>query len=226
MESSAIATALETADEALGAGFGLGGTGFWSAVSAVKTNPALTDAFADRIAAIDRRAFDRWVLIKVPLHVGTTLMVGGTIAGLVLVAASYRLEETPALLAFFTGFLVLLTTTHGLAHLLVGTAVGIGFSCWFIGRLSQPQPGVKIDYASYLRTPARSRAWMHASGALVTKLTPFGLVGAAFYANVPRWTVWVLLVVGAVITFTDIVWSTKSSDWKKYRREMEFVQTP
>ncbi len=41
---------------------------------------------------------------------------------------------------------------------------------WFVGTIRRPQPGVKVDYASYLRAPPRQRAWMHASGAIVVEV--------------------------------------------------------
>jgi hypothetical protein len=153
------------------------------------------------------------------------LMIGGTLVGLVLVAWAYSLEGNSAGVVFMLGFGVVLVTTHSLGHLVAGTLMGIRFTHWFIGSMSRPQPGVKVDYASYLRAPPASRAWMHASGALVTKIVPFALLGAAFAAEVPTWTVVVLIVVGIGQVLTDVIWSTKASDWKKFRREMGFAQS-
>jgi hypothetical protein len=51
------------------------------------------------------------------------------------------------------------------------------------------------------------------------------LLGAAFAADVPIWTVVVLIVVGIGQVLTDVIWSTKASDWKKFRREMGFAQS-
>jgi hypothetical protein len=67
---------------------------------------------------------------------------------------------------------------------------------------------------------------MHASGAIVTKLMPFLLLGAASAADLPVWALWGLVVVGAAALATDVVWSTRKSDWKKYRREMAIAQGP
>jgi hypothetical protein len=103
-------------------------------------------------------------------------------------------------------------------------AVGIKFTAWFIGKITQPQPGVKTDYSSYLRTPPRSRAWMHAAGAIVTKLLPFLMIGAGLATGVPAWAVWALVAMGVVGLATDVLWSTKASDWKKFQREMSFAQ--
>lgn len=220
--SHSIEQALAAAEDAVEAGRGVAGTGFWPAVAAVKRDPDLADRYADRIAAIDAAAFSNWVLFSVPLWVGTTLMVIGTVAGLVLIGAAYGFEGLTAVIFFYIGFGVVLTTTHGLGHLAVGSVVGIRFTRWFIGKWTMPQPGVKVDYASYLRTPPSGRAWMHASGAIVTKVVPFALIGAAAAAGLPAWAVWALGGIGLVMVATDIAWSTSSSDWKKFKREMAY----
>ena len=64
---------------------------------------------------------------------------------------------------------------------------------------------------------------MHASGAVVTKIVPFALIGAAVAADLPFWAVWALPAIGVVSIITDVVWSTKKSDWKKFQREMKFA---
>jgi hypothetical protein len=219
-----IEESLENAEARVAAGEGLGGTGFWPAVSEVKASPELVERFADRIAAIDRAAHSDWALITVPLWLGTTIMIAGLLGGLALIGWAYYLDDLAAILVFGLGVLALLGTTHGLAHLAVGWGFGMRFSSWFIGKVSQPQPGVKIDYSTYLRTSPRKRAWMHASGAIATKLVPFVLVPAAIAADLPTWVTWVLLAAGVGQIITDISWSTRSSDWKKFRREMGFAQ--
>lgn len=219
-----VESALARAEEALESGRGVHGTGFWGAVSRVKENPELAERYADRIARIDELAFRDWALVVVPLWLGTTLMVAGTVLGLALIGWAYALEDVGAVVAFYLGLGVLLVTTHGLAHLLVGAVAGIRFTAWFIGSIIRPQPGVKVDYSSYLRTRPVRRAWMHASGAIVTKLVPFALLGAAIAAELPTWAVWGLVGIGGVAIVTDLFWSTQYSDWKRFRREMEFAQ--
>ncbi len=225
MESSSIERALATADAQIASGHGLAGTGFWPAVASVKSNSELVERYADRIAAIDQDAFARWALLTIPKGLGTALAFLGTAAGLALVGASYPLDGLPAVVVFYLGFGALLASTHALAHLVVGQILGIRFTSWFVASLARPQPGVKIDYASYLRTPARRRAWMHASGAIVTKIIPFALIGGAVAANLPTWAVLGLALIGIAMIVTDVVWSTTSSDWMKFRREMKFAQT-
>lgn len=222
--STSVEESLGRAEAALSAGKGLSGTGFWSAVSTVKEHPELVERYAERIAAIDERAFRQWVLLTIPLWLGTAVALAALVAGVILVGWAYSLEGFLAIVIFYGGFVALIGATHGLGHLVVGWAVGIRFTCWFVAELTRPQPGVKVDYSSYLRTEPRKRAWMHASGALATKVIPFLLIGAAIAADLPLWAVLVLPVLGVGMILTDILWSTRKSDWKKFKREMSFAQ--
>jgi hypothetical protein len=201
----------------------LGPSGFWRVVDAVKRDPDLGAAYADRIAAVDRRAFEQWALVKVPVGLGTALMMIGTLAGFGLVLWAYSLDQPGNGLALLAGTGITLVTTHGLAHQVVGGLFGIRFTHWFIGSIGRPQPGVKIDYRSYLETPARRRAWMHASGAALTKLIPFFALGPAIVMEAPWWTTAILVAIGIGQIATDMLWSTASSDWKRYRREMRIA---
>ena len=222
--SQSIEESLARAEQALDSGSGLSGTGFWGAVTTVKRHPELADRYADRIALIDERAHRQWALLIIPLWLGTPLAWIALLIGLALVWWTYELSGTGALIVFFAGTGFLLAATHGLGHLVVGRLLGMRFSYWFVGEVKKPQPGVKIDYAAYLRTAPRRRAWMHASGALATKAVPFLLIGAAVAADLPGWVPWVLAGMGSAMIFIDALWSTRASDWKKFRREMEFAQ--
>jgi len=220
-----IEAVLETCESKLQADttIDLRATGFWRAVGAVKRNPELVEPFADRIAAVDRAAFEQWALLTVPFRLGTALAVLATLASLAVITAAYYVDSPWNGLLLLAGTGALLVPTHGLGHLVVGARRGMRFTHWFIGTISMPQPGVKIDYATYLRTPARSRAWMHASGALVTKALPFLMLGAAWGMDAPGWASLVLIATGVVTIATDVLWSTKSSDWKKFRRELRYA---
>lgn len=199
----------------------LRGTGFWPAVRAVKSEPGLIDQFSDRIGAIDRAAFNGWARLVVPIWIGTILAIVGVLVGGSIVSASAVVPQWNGIV-FLAGTGVLIGTTHGLGHLVVGFIGGIRFYAWFIGA-GRPQPGVKTDYGTYLRATPRARAWMHASGAIVTKAVPFLLIPVATaISSVPMWVTWALLALGVVQLLTDILWSTKSSDWAKFRREMVF----
>lgn len=214
---------LSKAESRLAEGKGLDGIGFWPAVNRAKQDRDLAEQYGGRIAAIDDKAFRNWASLVVPIVPGTVLAMVATLGGFGLIAWAYWLEGLSAVVAFFIGFGIVFVTTHGLAHLTVGRLLGMRFTSWFVGTLKRPQPGVKIDYTTYLLVPAESRAWMHASGAIVSKILPFAMLGAAVAAGLPWWASWGLVVIGVASIVTDALWSTKASDWKKFRREMSLA---
>lgn len=202
----------------------LAGSGFWSLVAAAKRDEKVRVDYARRIARIDRGAFERWAVLHVPLALGTTVMILGTVIALLVIAFGYGVEDPWNGLMLLAGTGGLLVTTHGLAHLLIGNVAGIRFTGWFIGSVTMPQPGVKIDYESYLAADPRGRARMHAAGAVATKLVPFLMIGAAWGMGAPGWAWIVLIAVGVVTIVTDVLWSVSASDWKKYKREMRYAR--
>ena len=224
MEPQGIESVLAAAEERVSRGESLAGTGFRRVVQEVKKSPEMAERYADRIARIDEAAFRRWPLLVVPVVPGTLLALVAVAVGLGLVAWTYRLveqgDDVPAVIAFFAGFGALVASTHGLGHLVVGRLLGIRFTSWYVASPTRPQPGVKIDYASYLRSTRVRRAWMHAAGALVTKVVPFALIGAARASGLPGWVTWALVGIGVVMILTDVFFSTKKSDWSRVLREM------
>lgn len=205
----------------------LKGTKFWKAVAAVRRDSALADRWADEIAAIDRQAFEKTVRLKVPAGVGTGFLASGTAAALGVLCIAKRVEgETFRTLLFFGSFGALLLTTHSLAHWLVGRLFGMRFTHIFLGGPNPPRPGAKVDYGSYLRVSPRKRALMHASGAVVTKFLPFAMIPVALALDLQRWSVVLLMAVGVIQIITDILFSTKTSDWKKVKRELKAARTP
>lgn len=215
---------LDKARQSVESGEGLGGTGFWRLVRDIKRNPDEGEALLEEVAAIDQDAFSRWALLQLPVWLGTAVMSAVGVLGLVLVGLAYPTDGIWSGIWLLAGTGAVIVASHGLAHLAVGYMVGIRFTSWFIGTIKKPQPGVKTDYVSYLRTPAMSRAWMHAAGAIATKLVPFLMIGAGVAADAPAWSVWVLAAIGIVTLVTDVLWSTKVSDWMKFQREREFAQ--
>jgi hypothetical protein len=199
--------------------------GFWRAVEAVKRHREWIEAYADRFAVIDREAFRRSTWIDIPLHLGLIGLATGTLIGLALVGGAFLAAPPVNSLLILAGAGALLAGTHNLAHWVIGRVVGIRFTDLFIARPSRPQPGIKIDYGTYLRASARARAWMHASGALVTKGVPFALIPLAVAARTPRWVVVILALLGVVQVVTDVVFSTTTSDWKRFKREMRNSRT-
>lgn len=238
MDAQQIDRTLRETEQALEAGGkpDLKRLGFWRAVGAVKRDRALVDRYADRIAAIDRRSFERRVRLRFPAALGVLLDVFGLVLGIGLIgmtlppAATGPITEAQVVplwrlspwreIVFLAGMGAILVASHTLTHWVFGTLSGIRFTHWFAVPPLKPQPGFKIDYASYLRTRAVSRAWMHASGAIVTKLVPFAALPFALQARLDAWAVWLILAIGVLQIATDALWSVKASDWKKFRREM------
>ena len=198
--------------------------GFWRAVAAVKRRRDLIDRHATRIAAIDRAVFRRRVRLAFPVSLGVAALDIGLFGGLLLLGAAIGVDHPWREILVLVATGALDVTTHGLAHLAVGTFLGIDFTDWFVDLPKRPQPGFKIDYASYLHASPRQRAWMHAAGAIATKLTPFLVIPYALAIGTDTWAVLLLLALGLVQIVTDVLFSVKSSDWKKFRREMRLAR--
>ena len=198
--------------------------GFWRAVAAVKRHPELVDRYATRIATIDRRVFRHRVRLVFPVDVGIALVIGGLLIDLVFLAVAIGAAHPWREILVVVGAVGLDVATHGIAHLAVGALVGIGFTDWFIDIPKRPQPGFKIDYASYLRASPRQRAWMHAAGAIATKLVPFLVIPYAVAIGTETWAVLALLALGVVQIVFDLLYSVRASDWKKFRREMRLAR--
>lgn len=198
--------------------------GFWKAVTAVKRHPEWREQYAGRIAAIDRQAFERGVRLRVPLSVGVAALVAGTVIGVGLVVASLfapRQWKSPLLLG---GSGALLVATHDLTHFIVGRALGIRFTSMFLGGKLLIEPGLKIDYDSYLHVTPNRRAWMHASGAIKTVAVAILTFWIALIGGFPRWVKWILGANALVVTLTEIFFSTRYSDWKRFGREMRLAR--
>ena len=223
MDEAAIERTLVACEEALAASGkpDLRALGFWRAVAAVKRRAELVERYASRIAAIDRETFRRHVRLAFPVTLGVIALDVALFGGLLLLAIAIGVAHPWRELLVLAATGALDVAVHGLAHLVVGTFAGIGFTDWFIS-LPKP-PGFKIDYASYLRTPPRQRAWMHAAGAIASKLTPFLVIPYAVAIDTDAWAVLALLAFGILQIVTDLVYSVRASDWKKYRREMRFA---
>ena len=198
--------------------------GFWPLLARVKADPTLAAHWAEAAGRIDRKAFEARVRLRVPVWFGNAVLLFGTLAGAFAmgVAVGTDRELLAGLALLFAGG-AWLVCLHDLAHWLVGRIVGIRFISYFLTGPFAP-PGLKTDYATYLRTPPAARAWMHASGAIATKAAPFA--AAAFWpaTEAPAWAAWALVGIGLLTITTDVLFSTKRSDWKKVRRELRIAR--
>jgi hypothetical protein len=194
--------------------------GFWRIVAQVKPDRVLVDRYADQIGRIDGVAFRSGVRFRIPVWAGNAILLAGVAVGLgaAIVARSVSSSNLAGLMLVGAG-VIWSVSFHSPTHWFVGYMASIRFTDYFFGGPPPPRPGLKSDYATYLRADAGSRAWMHASGAIATKLAPF--LAFAFWpgSGAPWWSAAALIAIGLLQVCTDLAFSVKSSDWKKFRRE-------
>ncbi len=211
----------------------LGKLGFWRIVDRIKREPRLSAHWADVVGRIDRSAFEQRVSPRFPVWLGNTVLLVGAAVLVALVPISVavaRDSATPE--PFLSGVLAVAAggglgaAIHDPAHWLAGRLGGIRFTAYFLDGPLRIQPGIKIDYASYLRASSGARVWMHAAGAIVTKIAPFAVFLALYlphrsasYDLLPPWAMWGVLGIGLLQLVTDVAFSRKHADWKKVRRE-------
>jgi hypothetical protein len=204
----------------------LAALGFWRVLARVKADPAAAARFADQAGRIDAAAFEARVSPRFPVWVGNLVLLAGIGAGAAALIVAGRTQESwIAGTALVVAAGVWAASVHCLAHWVVGRAVGIRFLCYFFGGPPPPRPGLKTDAASYLRTNPRARAWMHASGAIATKIAPFVVLVLPPARGAPAWSIVVVLVIGVGQIVTDALFSVKTSDWKRFRREMAIARS-
>jgi hypothetical protein len=205
--------------------------GFWRVVALIKRDDELIDRYADQVGRIDAKAFRAGVRFRFPVWVGITLMLIAVVVGIVAVVLAVRAgansepDDVTVGVGLIVGAAAWAAGLHSVAHYIVGRSVGIWFTDLFVSIPPPPLPGLKTDYASYLRASPIARAWMHASGAIATKLAPFIALAFAPAAHAPAWAVAILLGLGIFQIVTDVLFSTKASDWKKVRRELAVARS-
>ena len=216
----------------------LGALGFWRLVRQIKRDPALSHHWAEEVGRIDRAAFERWVRLRFPVWFGNAVLLVGSAVLVAFVPVAVALARDAASpepvlpgLMLSAAAVGLATTLHDPAHWLVGRLAGIRFDWYFLDGPFRIQPGIKLDYASYLRASPGARAWMHAAGAVASKVAPFAVFAAAYlphrtanYDLFPPWAMWGTLGFGVLQIVTDLWWSTRKSDWKKVRRELRVAR--
>ncbi|MEP6757586.1 MAG: hypothetical protein ABJB55_00155 [Actinomycetota bacterium] len=193
--------------------------GFWKVIGAIKRDRAAIVRHADQAGRIDTAAFRAGVRTRVRPWIGVVGMLVLSAAGVVGVALAATWTDAWAGLALLGAGVAWSIGWHLPAHAFVGWLAGIRYTDAFLGGPPPPRPGIKTDYATYLKAEPSMRAWFHASGAIATKLAPFVALALWPSTNAPMWSAWALLAVGAIQIGTDVTLSTKSSDWKKFRRE-------
>lgn len=228
--STGLGAELDRIEAAVDAGdTDLGRLGFWRIVGLIKRDDDLVERYADQAGRIDTKAFRAWAPVRLPVWLGNVILGGGFAIGAAafVAAAAHGTRGTVGYDPATAGIGLLVAAgawdvaVHSPTHLLVGRAFGIRSTGYFLKTAASP-PGLKVEYASYLRTAPDRRAWMHASGAIASKLMPFLVLALAAITGIdaPGWAIVVLWVLGIGQLLTDLLFSTTKSDWKKVRREL------
>jgi hypothetical protein len=228
--SGGIGAELDRIEEAVDGGErDLRRLGFWRLVGLIKRDDELIERYADQVGRIDAKAFVSWAPIRVPLWLGNVLLAVGFAIGVAAfaVAAANGNSGTSGYDPTITGIALVVATgawdvaVHSPTHLVVARAFDIRPMAYFLKGVTAP-PGLKLDHASYLRASAERRAWMHAAGAIASKVVPFLVLALVSIVGIdaPGWAIAVLWIIGIGQLATDLLFSTKRSDWKKVRREL------
>jgi hypothetical protein len=195
--------------------------GFWKVIRSIKLDRVATVELAEQAGRIDTAAFRARVRLRTRAWVGVVAMLLLTALGFVGIWLAEEWTGTWAGLALVATSAAWSVGWHLPAHAVVGWLAGIRYTDAFLGGPPPPRPGIKTDYATYLRAEPSMRAWFHASGAIATKLAPFAALAFWAGSNAPAWAAWALVALGVVQIVTDITLSTKSGDWKKFARERQ-----
>jgi hypothetical protein len=199
--------------------------GFWRLVGRIKRDPALVEVHADQVGRIDTAAFRGAVWMRIPVWLGNLVFAAAIAVGAAAIvvarvaARSGSGREAVVGWALVLGTGILIVAVHTPTHWLIGRIVGLSFTSYFVKLSFPPWPGIKIDYATYLRADPMGRAWMHASGAIANKITPLVVLALAPWGDAPAWSLGIVgaIAVGQVVT--DVLFSVRVSDWKRFFRE-------
>ena len=220
-----LAAELDRIEAAVTAGStDLAALGFWKVVRTIKLDRVATLELSDQAGRIDTAAFRARVKARTRPWMGVVGMLVLTALGLVGVWLASVWTGTWAGLAIVGTGVAWSVGWHLPAHVFIGWLGGIRFTDAFIGGPPPPRPGIKTDYATYLRAEPSMRAWFHASGAIATKLAPFAALACWPATGAPAWAAWALVALGVVQIVTDVTLSRKSSDWKKFLRERQIAR--
>jgi len=198
--------------------------GFWRVVRAIKLDRVAILELADQVGRIDTAAFRARVGARTRPWVGVVAMMALSALGSVGIWLAGVWTDLWAGLAILGTGVAWSVGWHLPAHAFVGWLAGIRYTDAFLGGPPPPRPGIKTAYATYMRAEPSMRAWFHASGAIATKIAPFAALAFWPSTGAPVWSAWALVALGVLQIVTDLTLSTRSSDWKKFRRERQVAR--
>ncbi len=165
--------------------------------------------------------------MKIPVLLGNTIEVLGTIFALYLILTAPDVPDTfLRFILYLISWGCLVFFPHDLAHFIVGRLVGVRFSYYFLGKSSVtklkmpllgaiaarvPVPTLKIERCSLRSVSRGGRTAMFASGAVASMILPFFAATASIgHISMPL-SAALLLISLANVGF-DIYYSPKVGD--------------
>ena len=195
--------------------------GFWKLVRQIKADAMLSAHWADQVGRIDRKLFEARVRPRFPVWFGNAVLMLGLAVGAGAIAYALVCDNpTVSGALLLASGVILSASVHDLAHWAWGRIVGIRFLWYFLDGPTRIQPGLKTDYASYLRTSPTARATMHGAGAVASKIVPVIPLALCPAANAPGWAIAGLAAFTVLQVVTDLTFSVQRSDWARVRREL------
>jgi len=150
---------------------------FYALVKEIRKEPGAISTYAGRLGEINRLIFFSEHRFRVPMVLGTgiELLVFFLAAGL---GSATILQENS--LAIVVAQVLTVSTLHPLAHVLAGKSLGMGFLGYYFNGPMKIEPGVKVDYASFLVRTSKERAFFFFAGVLGTLIPAFFWLMAGF----------------------------------------------
>ncbi len=181
---------------------------FWRMLAKVKADEELLGEFASVIGAIDRRAFEGKVRLRINAGIGITLLLLWAALAMAPLLFFPATKDILGMRLVFSS-MFMMTLLHDPAHYAVGRLFGIRFTHMFPDGPVKIEPSLKTDYATYLAVPPSKRVLFHLSGPLTTSLVvPSIFFFASLLLDVPAYVRYVLaamLAMNIASEFTPIV---------------------
>lgn len=165
--------------------------------------------------------------IDMPLWLGVGVEALGITASMIMLLQVAPSNNYPSnLLLLLASFLLLWYFPHSLSHFIVGRAVGIKFSSYYLAASSMsrldnpllnrigwmmPMLGVRIDRSSLRRVSPRRRSAMYAAGVITSLLAPLLTIYTSFSIGAPILALLLIVIWVSNAIFT-LYFSSKVGD--------------
>ncbi|MBI4132570.1 MAG: hypothetical protein HY473_00515 [Candidatus Sungbacteria bacterium] len=174
---------------------------FFELIRAFKNSPELLRSHAKSLGELNREIF---------LASHRVFPVGwGALAEILILVVSIAaglaaiLAKEPALIVIAQiGTVIAL---HPLLHLLAGTLMGIRFLGFYLNGPLRIEPGVKVDYETFLLRTGRRRALFFLAGIAGTFTGAFGWLLIGYFYSLPALYVNILLAISLLLFISEFI---------------------